>query len=344
MPSTASTTPVPACPRCGYDQSGEIARWATPQQGDAAPATPAAPPTPPTATGRCTECGLEFLWADVLEPERRYLPGFFEHARGVPEMIVWAWRTWWWTIFPSRFWARVRLQHDAHPIRAFLWIPVLWLGAWWLVAIQRVIFALRWNGWNGATLSSAISAWHHQVWWELAWPIAAYNRHSASWVNGASGDPGIFQWRTWPVFSPMIFSVPLGVWSAVLANAGFALMLSVLPHTRAKAKLQPAHIWRGFAFGWSWLGLGMIVLALESATVIAQSLQGKRYWTDAYLLDQLFAGGSWFVLLWLCEWWRCAIKIGYRIERYRVVWLAAAVPVALAVFVLRTYAFAYFAR
>lgn len=341
MPSAASTTPVPACPRCGYDQSGEIARWATPQQGDAAPATP---PTPPTPTGRCTECGLEFLWADVLEPERRQLPGFFEHARGVPEMIVWAWRTWWWTIFPSRFWARVSLQHDAHPMRAALWIPMLWLSVWWLVAIQRTTFALVWRGWNGATLSSAAAVWRHEMWWELAWPILAYNQSAAGWASNTWGDTGILGWRTWPIFPPMIFSVPLGLWTAAFANASFALILSALPHTRAKAKLQPAHIWRGFFFGWSWLPLGMVVLVLESIRVIAQSFQGKRFWTNAPLLDLLFAGGSWLMLLWLCEWWRCAIKIGYRIERYRVVWIAAAVPVALAVFVFRTYVFAYFAR
>lgn len=41
---------TPRCPRCGYDQSGEVQTWRS-----------ACP-----LHGRCPECGLEFRWRYVL--------------------------------------------------------------------------------------------------------------------------------------------------------------------------------------------------------------------------------------------------------------------------------------
>ena len=41
------------CPRCGYDQRGEMAKWA-----DSCP-----------LTSVCTECGLEIDWAELISPK-----------------------------------------------------------------------------------------------------------------------------------------------------------------------------------------------------------------------------------------------------------------------------------
>lgn len=40
------------CPRCGYDLHGTIDTWT-----DACP-----------LTGVCSECGLEFIWSEILCP------------------------------------------------------------------------------------------------------------------------------------------------------------------------------------------------------------------------------------------------------------------------------------
>ncbi|MFB3103994.1 MAG: hypothetical protein ACE1ZA_03615, partial [Pseudomonadales bacterium] len=42
------------CPRCGYDLRGAIGTWA-----DQCP-----------LHGTCAECGLQFVWAEVLHPEK----------------------------------------------------------------------------------------------------------------------------------------------------------------------------------------------------------------------------------------------------------------------------------
>jgi hypothetical protein len=56
------------CPRCGYDQSGVVARW---QAGESCPlASP------------CSECGFEIIWRNVFRPTLERVPWLFEHARG----------------------------------------------------------------------------------------------------------------------------------------------------------------------------------------------------------------------------------------------------------------------
>src|SRR5688572_19491648 len=59
-PQTESGLPA-ECPRCGYDLGGSAATWIA---------------SCPMA-GECSECGLALEWADVLNPARRRLDGFF---------------------------------------------------------------------------------------------------------------------------------------------------------------------------------------------------------------------------------------------------------------------------
>ena len=56
-----------SCPRCGYDQRGVIAQWTDTCDLD----------------GRCTECGLAFEWARVLNPKKFAPPWSVECARGL---------------------------------------------------------------------------------------------------------------------------------------------------------------------------------------------------------------------------------------------------------------------
>jgi hypothetical protein len=57
-----------SCPRCGYDQAGEIARWEV-----------ADPPACPLH-GQCTECGLGLEWRLVMRPELQVPLWFIETA------------------------------------------------------------------------------------------------------------------------------------------------------------------------------------------------------------------------------------------------------------------------
>ena len=73
MVSAKSTIPI--CPKCGYDQSGEIATWES-----------ACP-----MMGLCPECGLEFGWAQVFGQLNEWgseVDWYAEHAEGWISQIV----------------------------------------------------------------------------------------------------------------------------------------------------------------------------------------------------------------------------------------------------------------
>lgn len=92
---------TPACPRCGYDQSGQAASWQ-----DRCP-----------VEGRCPECGTAFNWADLFDPSRRDVPWLAEHARGArdaarrtPGMLRRM-------ALPHAFWRAVGVHAAARPWR-----------------------------------------------------------------------------------------------------------------------------------------------------------------------------------------------------------------------------------
>jgi hypothetical protein len=93
------------CPRCGYDQRGEIVRWESACPMD----------------GRCTECGLTFEWGDVLSMKRGRLPWCIEHVerraipRGTVNTLVKSLRPW-------RFWRQLRLSHIMRLRRLALYV------------------------------------------------------------------------------------------------------------------------------------------------------------------------------------------------------------------------------
>lgn len=83
-PRTVSHTA--ACPRCGYDLSGEVTRWA-----DSCP-----------LEGTCPECGSRFSWRWVIRPQIRTPRPSFEHYRGL-KALRWTWRE----MLMNRWWRRV---------------------------------------------------------------------------------------------------------------------------------------------------------------------------------------------------------------------------------------------
>ena len=72
------------CPRCGYDQRGEVATW-----GDAWP-----------LSGTCTECGLEFEWGPVLAPEKFEPAWCVEYAESRFGFLRNSSKTFWRSLWP----------------------------------------------------------------------------------------------------------------------------------------------------------------------------------------------------------------------------------------------------
>ena len=101
------------CPRCGYDQRGVIDRWQ-----DTCP-----------MEGTCSECGLDFLWRDVLNPHFATPEWCVEFSRGVPRIAVTILTTAAMTLRPWRFWRELRMSHPIHPRRLALFMIVVPLAA-----------------------------------------------------------------------------------------------------------------------------------------------------------------------------------------------------------------------
>ncbi len=84
------------------------------------------------AEPRCPECGYQFVWPDLLDPERRKHPWLFEEnpRRNISSFI----RTFAVSFVPRRFWASLKPSHPPRPQRLLLY----WVLASGLVALAGV--------------------------------------------------------------------------------------------------------------------------------------------------------------------------------------------------------------
>lgn len=96
IPGASNTVPRGECPRCGYDLSGLVAAWR-----DSCP-----------LDGRCSECGLDFAWANVLNPRMSTPDWSFEHAQ--TRLIRKFLHTLLQTFRPWRLFAKLRMEHPIH--------------------------------------------------------------------------------------------------------------------------------------------------------------------------------------------------------------------------------------
>ena len=89
------------CPRCGYDLRGVVESWT-----DSCP-----------FFGVCTECGLEYEWGALLNPERNLSTWCVEYAQGwriVPASFKTLFRL---IVRPRQFWSDVTMNHRPRPLR-----------------------------------------------------------------------------------------------------------------------------------------------------------------------------------------------------------------------------------
>jgi len=125
MDASAQSSPAPVvCPRCDYDQRGEIAKWT-----DSCP-----------LDGLCTECGLTFAWSRLYANARH--PWLFEHQwRRAP--LRSALKTIGMCFRPFRFWRDIELTD-----RICLWPAAVLLFALtfvYLVAVWQHSTAYYWT-------------------------------------------------------------------------------------------------------------------------------------------------------------------------------------------------------
>lgn len=329
------------CPRCGYDQSGIIASWS-----DSCP-----------LAGACSECGLEFAWSDVAIPGRAVLPGFIEHeSPGAFGAGLWTatWRTWAWTLFPWRFWSRVKLHHRVRWTRWVVWALVLIGGLHLFCAAIRTsadLTHLR-RGPTAVLMGGMTIPIDRRMSLDLA--AAVFIEHLAhplvqiegTWYPDTRTTPARprlvrpWHWRaTWfPDRVSAVIAVTLGAWCM------YPLMLCVLPATRKEAKVRTMHVARATVYS---LGVISILESLRVLEAVRTVVMGKvpmpRYGTrgvgefDLNMGNGVNAGAfpiMFIMLVWLSAWWYCAIGMGFKIRRARLVWGVTMVTMLLAVVIV----------
>jgi hypothetical protein len=312
MPAgVASGVAEPECPRCGYDLSGQVAAAA----GVAADSFPVG--------GQCSECGLEFAWGDVFNPGRDRVPGFIEQEEGgwrrVLRAVV---STWWLAIRPWTFWGKVRLEITPRVGRMGVWAGVLFPGVTWVAAVVTVLVLL------------------------LGWP-QAWGQLKVIIVHNFSG--GVLQLEAWRTVGRWRVGLPPGILALVVASMAAPAVFMCLPHTRRMSRVLPWHVLRGAVYGLAWLApLAVLSAALRViGTCVFTAAQamgpGRGQWLIAAMRGLRWVGGvihegSWLLMVvgaaWLGAWWFFALRDGWRIREFSVVWWAVLVPSALAALVV----------
>jgi hypothetical protein len=293
---------IPACPRCGYDLSGAVATWT-----DSCP-----------LCGICSECGLEFAWVDVHDPDRNRVRGLFEHARELRQSARWLELTWFMTFWPPLFWRRVRLESPVNARRAAAWPLLITASVWAAGSVVMNAVTLASNFMMPAPLRTSsdellgvlVNGW--------MCPVGGFD-------NGLSGG---FDWsndlRGW-----IRYMLPL------LAASGFwVLLILLLPWTMRKARVRRAHVLRAAAYSFAWVPMLALIHLGDSFSWIARLLGGSGSRGDGdYFSDHMYGWWPYLLLaltVWILIWWHSALRIGFRLEGAGRVWSALAVAVLLA--------------
>lgn len=272
----------PICPRCGYDQSGEVARWEV---------------MCPTR-GTCPECGTGFQWAEVFDPSRHGIPWFVEHADSVRAMAARTGPTLWRMAAPWVFWSRVPVQRATSPGRVFGWLLLLtaichaasWLPVAAFLAGGSRSMSYGWSGLATVVRESPPAQIGVDLVNGLIWPFHYWTMLGYTMTADLSIVVALF--------------IPL--WIGVC----WSLLLTILPTTRRLARLRPAHFVRALA-----IQAGVLVLAGTVLRVIyAASEHFFFHFADTVTL-WVWLG----LFVWSLAWWTCALRIGWGIRSWPLI-------------------------
>ncbi len=297
-------TLTPICPKCGYDQTGEIATWKTncPVQGT------------------CSECGLEFDWLIIFEPTRLRLAWYAEHARSLAQLIQRTPSTIARLVLPSKFWKRVHPAAHVNLKALVLWFVLLATTTHLMVCTYNAVkYYLRikanngWD-WNRFTTNGFYS------YTELAFNSVfrgIFGMYTPTDPNGITHVS--IHWISWTSFSNTYLrstAASLGI------NLMWLLVLLVIPTTRRLAQIRTAHVVRAFVLS----SLGTL-LALELSLLLMRP--GSYYWYMRYeYLDRSLS--STLIALWQLVFWPSAIIWGWKIKSPKLLILLGTAAAILA--------------
>ncbi|MHA7811826.1 MAG: hypothetical protein ACX94C_00330 [Phycisphaerales bacterium] len=296
----------PICPKCGYDQSGEIATWEAQCP----------------VHGVCPECGLDFEWADIFDPDRIYLSWYIEHATRKRSMLWRTPRTLAYLLIPNRFWRRLGVEREIRMARLWVWagtLVAIFYAASVLMSISlRVMSTLYLNAQirNANARSRVVFAQSGVKVQDMTDP-----GYWIQIIGDGLRDP--FPWFAGPgrigYLMAMMMLGTIAVW---------VIVLRAVPTTRRLAKLRYAHVLRAAV-----LSVGVAVLLLlfaniaEHATIVELLYRPRRFAAQgsnpvevaARLMMRTLAV---VMLIWLQWFWIAAFVIGWRIRSFVLLILA----------------------
>lgn len=282
---------TPICPKCGYDQSGDIASWKN---------------QCPTA-GTCSECGLEFQWANIFDPTRTHLTWYTEHTRSLFKLITKTPATLLNLILPHRFWRAVDITKATHPWRLSLWVIFIMVMTHLLISIPNGVLVWNKHNWNQRTLTQ-----HYQTYGGYGIAEIIFDAIAFPYYN-ALPEPYTHKWtlyfeRGWPeAWYETFFKV-------INFQLGFLLIwllvLVVIPTTKRHAKIRTAHVVRAAA-----LSTLIIFMSVEFFRLFRVLHENSGLYFDVFTPIQNLVVPT--AILWQIIFWSCAIKIGWKVQRWK---------------------------
>jgi hypothetical protein len=281
------------CPRCGYDQRGEMSTWS-----DACP-----------LESRCAECGLLIDWRQLLNPSMMRPCWGVEYAASIWSFSLRSVATHLLVFLPSIFWTSLKMIHPLQRGRLLLHAGLPILLVYLLFAVGQALIV-------------------HHVWtetrfgWYATAPLLADDEALLVFLLPLSNDAplharkllnadGTTRTIIYPMISPWwllrerwipaLRIVPYFALMHALLPLGFA----ALPTSRRIAKVRWGHIARialyGISLGLPALCFGIVGLALrESSRNVLGDIGGGLYGI-AFVLAVLFIPLEFI-------WWRAATE------------------------------------
>lgn len=268
---------------------------------------------------------MEYAWNHVFYPDRNDLPGFFEHAgRGRWNVVVAAWRTWVWALWPLGFYRRVSVEHRIVYGRLAVWLVYVIMP---LHVVASLLSTIRIGAFPGTGIlgrGAALDLLTYLSCWTYPLATVEYN-------TGALSFPLRLEWQ--------LGGTPLYIPAALVMHSAFAAICLALPSTLGAAKVRRGHIARAFVYGLAWLPLlavfrigrngYLLVELLENANLgmIGFGWGGPAPVRLARFYPEVSAG---LIFVWVAFWWWAVFVRGWRVRQAGLVWAMLGIAAGVA--------------
>lgn len=291
-PNSKPPQSTPICPKCAYDQSGEIATWSTqcPTQGT------------------CPECGIDLIWADIFDPSRVSLDWYTEHASTKRAMLRRTTPTLWKLLIPNHYWREVGVHTQICFWPLTRWLVLLAIFIHTLAIVPVAMGELQFNLWaNSATLSqyyqsSGVMGIIYELVNAIMVPIIYIQQDFNTVSFGGGGN----------INQSPIATIGLTVLFLCL-NTAWAMIMLVVPVTRRRAQLRKAHVYRAW-----WVSCVCVVFNFEFTRIVS----GLVGWANggSLLLWLPYAFVALFIasVIWVQWFWIAAIKVGWSVQQWKL--------------------------